>query len=90
MKRNKAIDKKINKKAVGKCVICGEKDYSVLDNHRIKPGCEGGKYTKNNVCVLCSNCHRKVHSGDIVIHRYYNSTTGRVLHVEIGGEEFYL
>ena len=38
-----------------KCEICGYKD--ILEVHRIKPSCEGGRYIKNNVITLCPNCH---------------------------------
>tara|TARA_B100001057_G_C22544466_1_gene830957 strand:+ start:281 stop:556 length:276 start_codon:yes stop_codon:yes gene_type:complete len=86
-RKRKIINKKQNKLAAGKCRICGEDDYALLDNHRIVEGAKGGKYTKYNVVVLCSNCHRRTHDGQIVIDRYYLSTAGTVLRVFIDGEE---
>jgi len=43
------------------CIVCGW-DKGPCDLHRISPGSEGGRYTTNNVIVLCPNCHRLVHS----------------------------
>ena len=37
------------------------------DIHRIKNGKDGGRYTKENIIVLCPNCHRLVHRGLIKI-----------------------
>lgn len=82
------INKVAKKKYEKKCYFCGEEDYSVLDCHRIVPSEEGGKYTDFNTIVACSNCHRKIHSGQIKIDRKYSSTSGRwVLHYWIDGQE---
>tara|TARA_B100001778_G_scaffold334984_1_gene350357 strand:+ start:28588 stop:28866 length:279 start_codon:yes stop_codon:yes gene_type:complete len=89
-RKRKIIDKQSFKKSCGKCLICGEDNYDLLDVHRIVPGSEGGRYTKDNSVTLCSNCHRRVHAGEIDIHRYYNSTAGTVLHVTLQGEEKFL
>lgn len=91
MRKAKNIDKKVFKLSEGKCRICGETDYSVLDIHRIIPGAEGGRYTKQNSTCLCCKCHRKVHDGQIIIDRYYLSTNGRqVLHLFENGEEKFI
>jgi 5-methylcytosine-specific restriction endonuclease McrA len=88
MTRNKNIDKKQLKKTAGKCRICGEPEYAVLDVHRIVPGQVGGKYKENNSVVLCANCHRRVHAtGEIEIDRYYPSTGGYLLRIVENGEE---
>ena len=42
------------------CSLCGWNKAS-CDLHRIIPGHEGGKYTKENISILCPNCHREVH-----------------------------
>lgn len=70
------MDKKLKKKSQGHCTICKESDYNLLDCHRINPG---SKYTKWGTLTLCSNCHRKVHSGSIEIIGKYNSTKGPIL-----------
>jgi 5-methylcytosine-specific restriction endonuclease McrA len=83
----KRVNKKEIKQVAQKCCICGVEGYSTLDVHRILPGEKGGKYHEDNVTVLCSNCHRRVHSGEIVIDRWYHSTAGRLLRIIINGEE---
>lgn len=84
----KLINKKAEKIIAGACYFCPESDYDLLDVHRIQEGCNGGKYTSGNTVVVCSNCHRKIHSGKIVIDRKYNTTAGRpVLHYWIDGIE---
>lgn len=90
MKTPKFCGKKVLKKSEGKCRICGENNYALLDTHRITPGSEGGKYTYANSVVACSNCHRRVHAGQIIIDRYYLSTDGtyKLRIVEDGIEKF--
>jgi hypothetical protein len=39
--------------------------------------------------AICCRCHRRIHAGEIVIDRYYNSTKGKVLHYFENGEEFW-
>lgn len=38
-------------------------DKSYCHLHRLKPGKDGGKYTQENVIVLCPNCHQIEHFG---------------------------
>jgi len=92
MGRKKAlIDKKIFKKAEGKCRICGESDYAVLDIHRLLTGSQGGRYTKYNSVSCCANCHRRVHDGQIILDRYFHSTGGKMLlRAIIDGKEVFL
>ena len=74
------------KHAAGKCRICGEPDYDLLDTHRILPG---KRYTELNCVSLCVKCHRKIHTGQIVIDKYYETTAGRKLRIiEDGSEKF--
>jgi len=81
-------NKQIRKKVDGKCYFCEESDYNLLDQHRIIPGEDGGKYCTENTVSCCANCHRKIHSGRIVIHgRYYSSAARWVLHFTEDDEE---
>ena len=84
------MDKKIKKHSSGKCHFCEEKNYVVLDVHRIIPGEKGGKYTNDNTVVCCVKHHRLVHSGSIIIYGWVDSTKGRLLHYidENGKEQF--
>lgn len=75
------ISKKIFKQRAGKCALCPEHDYDLLDVHRWGlPGSKGGKYQNNNCICLCTKCHRLLHKGKITIHGIYLSTMGKVIH----------
>lgn len=72
----------------GACFVCGERDYSLLDAHRILPGAEGGKYHWQNVLTLCASCHRMVASGRLVVHGRHQTTLGKwVVHYTLDGLE---
>ncbi len=86
----KLIDKKLTKKVEGKCRICKVDIYEVLHVHRITPGRESGRYTKDNTLVCCSNCHNRIHAGQIIVDKWYMSTDGRKIRVIIDGEEQFL
>ena len=89
-RKKRLIDKKATKHSAKKCYFCEEDDYALLDCHRIIEGANGGEYTDFNTVVVCSNCHRRVHDGQIAIDRKYFSTTGGwVLHYFKDGEEFW-
>lgn len=91
MKRNKNIGKKTDfKKQKGCCLFCGENRYQLLDVHRITEGANGGRYTHDNSVSCCVRCHRLIHSGDIVIDRYYKSTSGIKLRAIVMGTEMFL
>lgn len=90
MRNKKIINKKIAKHTSSCCKICGENNYYLLDVHRIKYGEHGGEYEKNNIVVVCVSCHRKVHSGQIRILGWVDSTAGQMLHYfdENGNEQY--
>lgn len=89
-KNGKIQDKKAFKKIEGKCRLCGCDIYSTLDIHRIKPGEIGGEYSTSNTVIYCSNCHRRIHDGEIIIDRYYLCSNGKKLLriIRDGKEEF--
>ena len=85
------ISKKAFKHRQGKCQICGEKEYKLLDVHRIIPGEEGGKYEEGNCVCLCTGCHRKHHTKLIKIIGWFHSTKGNVLlFIDENGEEKFI
>lgn len=87
-RKRKLIDKVAKKKSDGKCLFCGNDDYAVLDCHRILPGEDGGIYTDFNTVTSCSNCHRRIHDGQIKLDRKYFRSDGRwVLHYWEDGVE---
>ena len=47
------------------CEIC--KDLSYTDSHHIKSSSKRGNNEKYNKCNLCPNCHRLVHTGEIIL-----------------------
>lgn len=73
-----------------KCEVCGFKDQCSLHYHHIIPQtdarCTNDRF---NICVLCSNCHNKVHHGNLKIIGVYPSTdpSGVTLIYELGGEK---
>jgi hypothetical protein len=91
MKRKGCSKQQCLKRVAGECLFCGEKDYSVLDPHRIFEGRNGGTYVEENVVVCCATCHRKIHAGKIKVlgkHRSYGTWKMWLVHwVDEDGEE---
>jgi hypothetical protein len=58
-----------------KCEICAESSKSVLHYHHIipqtDPGCTDDWI---NVCIVCSNCHNKIHADEIKVIGIFPST----------------
>ncbi len=52
-----------------RCALCFWKSGSMENDgcelHHIKPVCEGGEHTQDNLILLCPNCHKLVHLGII-------------------------
>lgn len=55
------------------CDICQE--IIITDNHHIQSRVYGGSNSKWNRCKLCPNCHRKVHTGFIIIEGWFAMTS---------------
>ncbi len=73
-----------------KCFFCPEDNENLLDAHRIIPGKDGGTYIPTNILCICSNCHRRVHAGEIVVDRKYPCTSGKlVVHYFDKGIEYW-
>lgn len=51
-------------KDIGWCEYCGKKNGQ-LETHHIKSKSSGGNDVKDNLIVLCFECHRIVHDGNI-------------------------
>lgn len=79
------VSKKNFKRRYNFCQICKIEDYNLLDVHRIQ---WGGSYSVDNCVVLCTICHRKVHSGIIIIKGWVHSTSGNLLlYIDEKGQE---
>ena len=59
------VKKKIWQEANMRCAQCGESDVDTLEIHHIKAVQSGGTNDKENLILLCSNCHSKITAGDI-------------------------
>ncbi|RDV80741.1 RNA-guided endonuclease IscB [Ammonifex thiophilus] len=51
----------------GACVLCGSTEK--LQRHHLVPRAKGGTDTPENQVLLCAECHRKLHSGEVVSSR---------------------
>lgn len=69
------------------CDICNE--LITLDSHHIQSACYGGLNIDWNKCDICPNCHRKIHTGLIIIEGWFSTTSkiGRTLIWRNKGEE---
>lgn len=77
------MNKQNLKRCVDKCFLCEIKEYTLLDVHRIYDGRYGGTYKEQNCLILCSNCHRLVHSKKIIIVKKHKSYGVNLFLVEI-------
>ena len=91
MQNNKIpfLSKKSFKRRCGKCHICGEKEYKLLDVHRWRvEGKDGGKYSNDNCLCVCVSCHRLIHANSIKIIGIFNSSCGKLLnYIDTNGKE---
>lgn len=77
MLRKKHTGQSLEKKA---CEVCGFDNPAALHIHHIIPRTDPRSSNNlNNLSVLCSNCHNRVHAGDITIIGVYSGTAGRTL-----------
>ena len=95
MLKPKLINKKLVKQVARKCRICKFEGYETLEVHRIQGGntdkeyIDKNRYVENNTICICGNCHALVHTGKLIIHQWYMSTAGRMLHITRNGiDEF--
>lgn len=59
------------------CEICN--NYRPLEEYHIKSRSKGGSENRFNKTNICSNCHKLVHYGLIIIEGYFQSTLGNRL-----------
>jgi 5-methylcytosine-specific restriction endonuclease McrA len=79
------------------CIFCGITAQmgnttcrSVVEIHHIIERKDGGKNYGANLVPCCSNHHSLIHTGDIVVDRYFNSTRGWLLRwTDKAGKEHY-
>lgn len=59
------VKKRIWQEANMRCAKCGESDVDTLEIHHIEAVQAGGTDDKENLILLCSNCHSRTTAGDI-------------------------
>lgn len=60
-----------------KCEICGLRS-DICVRHHIQSRSLGGTNHKNNLSILCPNCHSLVHQGHVIIEGKFASTSGEL------------
>lgn len=68
---------KLNKLGTSECNVC--KIPNLLVQHHIRGRKIKNPNHKSNLCNICSNCHYKIHCGEIIIEDWLYSTSGPVL-----------
>lgn len=80
MRRNKISREKrktINRSAKWPCEICKKSEFLV--DHHINGRAISNYNHSSNRCNICSNCHKSVHEGLIVIEGWFMTTSGLTL-----------
>lgn len=84
------MPKKSKKRPKVKCEVCDCRDIETLERHHIIPRTElNCTHDDFNIAILCSNCHKKHHLGDLKIIGVFPSTdpSGVSLIYELNGEK---
>lgn len=62
------------------CEICGTTNKAAIDYHHIIPRTDPRTHHGlSNLAIICSNCHRRVHAGEIIIEGVYPTSGGTFL-----------
>ena len=84
-RKNRKLQKQINKSGKGECPICHEK--APLEEHHIEGRDIPNPNYSSNLCYICPNCHTRTHLGLIVIEGHFQTTKGLELFWHEGSEE---
>lgn len=70
-----------------KCEICETQNKKVIDKHHIIPRTDPRTHHGlSNLAIICSNCHRRVHAGEIIIEGVFMTSIGQKLFWHYDGE----
>jgi len=69
--------KKLNRSGSAKCQICFKPQ--ILVEHHIEGRNIPNAEHPSNKCYICSNCHRRVHEGHIIIEGNFRTSNGEEL-----------
>lgn len=62
------------------CEVCKETNKKVLDRHHIIPRTDPRcTDLDSNLAIVCANCHRKIHAGEVIIEGVYQTNVGKKL-----------
>ncbi|MFP4106366.1 MAG: HNH endonuclease [Phycisphaerae bacterium] len=68
------VQKTVYRRDNNACRLCGwsisnwnREDPRILELHHLEEHAEGGKNALDNLAVLCSRCHDRVHSGELLL-----------------------
>lgn len=71
------------------CEVCGESNIKVLDRHHIIPRTDPScTELDSNLAVVCSNCHRMIHAGEIIIEGVFKTSEGAQLFWHYDGDNY--
>jgi len=74
---DRKLRRKLNNTGNYNCEICNEQTFLV--QHHIQGRKIKNANHKSNLTNICSNCHLKVHKGDIIIEKRVMSSMGEIL-----------
>jgi len=77
--------RKLNSTGKQECTICNEQTYLV--EHHIRGRKIHDPNHPSNLCYICSNCHQKIHRGDIIIEQWIRMSDGLELIWHNKGEQ---
>ena len=60
------------------CEVCWNEEVTLDKHHIVSKSCSGTN-EKHNIAHLCPNCHRLVHTGDIVLEGIFLTSEGYML-----------
>lgn len=70
-----------------RCEVCSENNKKILDAHHVIPRSDPRSTDKrDNLICVCSNCHRRIHAGEVIIEGWYSTTQGKVWFWHFDGE----
>ena len=81
----KKTRKIINRSGTNICPIC--KTPQILVEHHIEGRNIPNANHPSNLVHICDNCHRKIHSGHIIIEGWFQTTNGKELLWHLSNKE---
>lgn len=74
---DRSFRRELNSTGQMHCDICNE--VHILVQHHIQGRKVDDPHRASNLCNICSNCHTKVHAGEIIVEGWIMTTSGIML-----------